>query len=204
MLPQFGARPWRVARWILLVGSLLVCQMAAAGAPAHALLPAGPAAQGTPKGAPPMRDLAVVAAETVALTRANGGATVNLYEGDLSGRSLYVVVVYPDLTEFVAGADLVPAVVRRFIERHLALLADPRNNVGTYYDAANDRIELDVSTALPDRAQALALARRYNQAHVFDLATLTAIDAGGSGAVPADLPPLGERLPAPTPSVPGR
>jgi hypothetical protein len=142
-----------------------------------------------------MRDLDEVARETAALHRANGGATVSLYHGDLSGRPLHVVVVYPELSRAVDGRELDATQVRQFIAERLPLLADPRNNVGTWYDPADGRTYLDVSTALPDREQAFTLARRYNQMGVFDLYRLELVEAGGTGEVPADLPPIDQRLP---------
>jgi hypothetical protein len=144
---------------------------------------------------PPKLDLDAVAAQTAALHRANGGATVNLYRGDLAGQALYVVVVYPELSEAVPGPDLAPARIRQFIADHLTLLADPRNNVGTWFDDEDGYSHLDVSTALPDRAQALALGEQYNQMGVFDLSEMTTIDVGGTGDVPANLPPIEQRLP---------
>jgi hypothetical protein len=144
---------------------------------------------------PPLRDLDEVARETSALHRANGGATVSLYHGDLSGRPLYVVVVYPELSRAVEGRELDAGLVHQFIAEHLPLLADPRNNVGSWYDPVDGRTYLDISTALPDRELAFALARRYNQMGVFDLSLLELLDAGGSGEVPAGLPPIAERLP---------
>ena len=141
-------------------------------------------------------DLDAVAAQTAALHRANGGATVSLLRGDLAGQALYAVVVYPELSEAVPGSDLDPARVRQFIADHLTLLADPRNNVGTWFDDEDGYTYLDVSTALPDRAQALALGQQYNQRSVFDLAQMTNIDLGGTGEIPANLPSIEQRLPS--------
>lgn len=160
--------------------------------------PAGQAPAPAP--APPARDLAELAQEVASLHGANGGATVNLYRGDLSGQPLYVVVVYPELSVAVAGRELAPDQIRDFAAVNLALLRDPRNNVGTWYDAAGDRSWLDVSTAVPDREQALAWARQYNQASVFDLLQLESIETGGSGEPPANLPPIEQRLPAASPA----
>ncbi|HEY7064238.1 MAG TPA: hypothetical protein VII06_22350 [Chloroflexota bacterium] len=175
-------------RWLALLGVVLVAWAARPLAPALA----APAQQAQPL--PPALDLDAVAAQAAALHRANGGATVNLCYGDLAGQDLYVVVVYPELSETVPGPDLDAARIRQFIADHLALLSDPRNNVGTWVDDDGNSV-LDVSSALPDRAQAIALAQQYNQMGVFDLAQMETIDTGGTGAVPAGLPPVEQRLP---------
>ena len=143
------------------------------------------------------RDLDALAAEVVALHAANGGATVNLYHGDRAGQPLYAVVVFPELSVSSPGRALDAAWVRAFIDAHLPLLRDARYNVGSWYDIELDESYLDLSTALPDREQALALGRQYNQHTVFDLLRLESIDAGGTGALPSSLPPWDQRLPAP-------
>jgi hypothetical protein len=150
---------------------------------------------------PPMRDLETLAREVAALHRANGGATVNLYFGDLSGEPFHVVSVYPELTLTIEGAEVDPRVLAQFAAQHLALLADPRNNLGTWYNADEGRTHVDVSTALADRELALEFGRRYNQAGIFDLMRLEFIEVGGSGEPPPNLPPLHQRLPALPPGV---
>ncbi|HUS16505.1 MAG TPA: hypothetical protein VM536_16020 [Chloroflexia bacterium] len=107
-----------------------------------------------------------------------------------------MVNLYPERGQVVEGADIEPARIRQFIADNLALLIDPRNNVGTWFNDAEGRTYLDVSTALPNREQVLALGQRYNQMFVFDLDQLVALDTGGTGEPPADLPPLAERIPA--------
>ena len=170
-------------------------------APAVLAAPARPDAQiALSQPLPPTVDLDAIAAQTTAIHRANGGATVNLFQGDLAGQELYVVVVYPELSEAVPGLELDPARVRAFITAHLALLTEPRNNVGTWFNDEAGYSYLDVSTALPDRAQAVALGRQYNQTKVFDLARMTSIELDGTGTVPANLPPIDQRLPP----LPGR
>ena len=144
---------------------------------------------------PPTIDVDAIAAQAAALHRASGGATVNLYRGDLAGQSLYVVVVYPELSETVLGREVDPARLRQFIADHLTLLADPRNNLGTWFNDEDGYSYLDVSTALPDRAQALALGAQYNQMGVFDLSQMAMIELAGTGELPASVPPIEQRLP---------
>jgi len=197
----------RSARIPLAWRALAVLALAAvclASPPARLL--AAPDAQAAPaQPLPPTLDLDAVAAQVAALHHANGGATVNLYRGDLAGQALYVVVVYPELSEAVPGPELDAARVRQFIADHLALLADPRNNVGTWFNDEDGNSYLDVSTALPDRAQAVALGSQYNQMGVFDLSRMATIELGGTGEPPPGLPPIEQRLPPlPADVVPSR
>jgi hypothetical protein len=186
---------WLVCRVLAVLALALVAGTASPPAPALAVAPR-PLLQAAPP-LPPTVDLDGIAAQTAAVHRANSGATVNLYQGDLAGQRLYVVVIYPELSEAVPGPDLDPARIRQFIADHLTLLADPRNNVGTWFNDEDGYTYLDVSTALPDRAQAIALGHQYNQMGVFDLSQMTMIELGGSGEPPASLPPIDQRLPPP-------
>ena len=106
----------------------------------------------------------------VSLHRRNGGATFNLYFGDMSGQPLFAVSVFPEASAVEAGSILSPLPVRGFIQEHHHLLLDPRSNVGTWYNIAEDETYLDVSTSLTEREDALTLAVRYNQIAFYDLA----------------------------------
>ncbi|HLH25637.1 MAG TPA: hypothetical protein VFB73_18880 [Chloroflexota bacterium] len=72
-------------RALALLALALVGWAACVPAPG-ARVAAATAAQATPRA--PTLDLGAVAAQTVALHRANRGATVNLYQGDLAGQDL--------------------------------------------------------------------------------------------------------------------
>ncbi len=144
---------------------------------------------------PPTLDPADVARQSVALHEESGGSTVSLYFGDLAGQRLYVVDLFPERERVVPGTAIPVALVEQFIADNRDLLTDPRNTVGTYFDDATGNSYVNVSTALPDRDQAVALARRHNQQFVFDLGTMGPIPTGGTGEAPAELPPLDQRLP---------
>jgi hypothetical protein len=136
-----------------------------------------------------------VARQNVALHRENGGSTVSLYFGNLAGQRLYVVDLFPERERVVPGAEVSQALLEQFVADNRDLLADPRNTVGTYYDEETGNTAVNVSSALPDRELALALARQHNQQFVFDLGAMSAIPVGGTGQHPDDLPPLPQRLP---------
>ena len=132
--------------------------------------------------------------------RVDGGATFNLYVGDLSGLLLYAVSLYPERSVVLHGRGLDPQVVVAFIDANLDLLRDPRNSVGMWFNELNGPTYLDISATLPSREEAIALGRRYNQVAIFDLHRLEEMEIGGTGEEIADLPPVALRLPA----LPGR
>ena len=134
-------------------------------------------------------------AEIIALHQREGGATFNFYFGNLSGQALYAASVYPEQTALETGRAIKPQVLRQFFIDTQHLWNDPRNSIGTWYDAENDETYLDISTTLPDRQQMIGLGIRYNQIAIYDLAKRVEISTGGDGSDIAGLPPEDERLP---------
>jgi hypothetical protein len=108
---------------------------------------------------------------------------------------LYSVSLYPERGVMISGRRIGADVLTAFVTANLDLLRDPRNCIGTWYNEADNITYLDISAVLPDREDAIALSRRYNQIAAFDLARLQVIETGGTGAPIVDLPPLTERLP---------
>ncbi len=97
-----------------------------------------------------------------------GGSTSSRYFGDAAGQNLYAVSVYPDRTALVPGRNIPSALLRTFIQAN--------------------------HTLLPERAEAILLALRYNQIAVYDLAESMEILTGGTGEELGELPPVAERL----------
>lgn len=123
------------------------------------------------------------------------GSTFNMYFGDLGGKELYAVSLYPDLGIVLEGKEIPPEVLRRFILDNRDLLEDPRVSIGTWYDSESGMTYLDISATLPDEQRAIELGREYNQIAIFNLSTFEEIDTGGTGEAIEDLPPPTERLP---------
>ena len=114
------------------------------------------------------------------------GATLSLYFGDLSGMRLYAVSVCRDRSLTLQGQLLPPGALRAFIREREELLSDPRNSVGVWFD---------VTTVVPDRDQAIAVGQRYNQVAIYDPDRQEAIEVGGTGEPPPNMPPARDRLP---------
>jgi len=136
-----------------------------------------------------------MAARLVRLHHQNGGATFNPYFGDMSGQRLYAVALYPERSATLPGQSLSAADLHAYVQANQHLLQDARNNVGTWYNRDMDETYLDVSTTVADRDEAVAIAARYNQIAIYDLAGRLEIETGGTGEAAGGLPPVGERLP---------
>ncbi len=144
---------------------------------------------------PPRIEVDEATRHVLVLHAANGGSTFNLYFGDLGGKPLYAVSLYPDRSVVVAGASVELGVLRRFVLDNLDLLQDPRVSIGTWFDSENSNTYLDISATIPDRGQAVELGKRFNQIAIFDLATFAEIATGGTGETIPNLPAPSERLP---------
>jgi hypothetical protein len=133
--------------------------------------------------------------QILALHMEYDGSTFNMYFGDLGGKTLYAVSLYPDLGIVLEGQEIPEDLLRRFISDNSDLLDDPRVSVGTWFDSESGLTYLDVSATIPDRQQAIELGQQYNQIAIFDLSTFEEISTGGTGEQIEDLPPPTERLP---------
>ena len=125
--------------------------------------------------------------DTISLYEASGkkGSTVNPYEGDMSGQNLWAVSLYPERTVRIPGREIDPKVLYDFYRDNADLLsADPRLNVGTWFNEKKGRVEIDVSVALPE-AEATTLAQKYNQAAIMRLSDFQEKQIGGTGTKPA-------------------
>lgn len=131
---------------------------------------------------------------SIDLTRGEGGSTFSLYEGDLGGKDLWAVSLYPDpdIGDKIPVADFSPAHVADFAARHADFLADPRLAVGTWLE--DGMVYLDLSAITANGEQAMELGARYNQIGVFHLGGTGFHLTGGDGESVPDLPPVAERL----------
>lgn len=133
--------------------------------------------------------------ELYVLQAASGGATFNLYFGDLGGTKLYAVSLYPDRSVVVPGKQPTLEALRKFVSDNGDLLSDPRVSAGTWFNSDDGMTYLDVSATVPDKQEAIDLGKRYNQISIFDLGDFQDIDTGGTGKTIPNLPPDDDRLP---------
>jgi hypothetical protein len=136
-------------------------------------------------------------AQVEQLHEAHGGATFSLYFGNVLGQELYAVSLYPERSVQVRGRFVPARRLQAFLTLNQDLLHDPRNAIGTWYNEDDNTTYLDVSAMLPDREQAISLARQYNQIAIYDLLQEEEIETGGTGEPLLEAPPELQRLPQP-------
>ena len=144
------------------------------------------------------------AAETIASVFLQvDGATFNLYFGNMAGSPYFAVSIYLDQeakhSKWWNGKSLSVFKLKTFITSNRELLKEPRNSIGVWYDAENDRTYLEVTATLPfrdkaDYTEAVRQGRHYNQVGIYDLEEKAYIALGGTGELPEDVPPVLERL----------
>ncbi len=130
---------------------------------------------------PPALGVESLTRQAAAWLTTHEGATFNLFFGNMAGQDLYAVSLYPERSAVLPGRDVPEALLRKFIEDNLDLLADPRNSIGLWYSETLHAIYLDVSVTLPDRAEAVSLGEWYNQEAIYDLGQDEVLDTGGTG-----------------------
>lgn len=107
---------------------------------------------------------------------AEGGATINPKIGNLAGREMYAVSVFPERELTISGRRLSEDQVKGYIRRNLDVLRSNENvSVGTWFDKEANKSYLDLTLTLTDRNTAIALAEEKGQKAIFDLGKMTEI-----------------------------
>lgn len=106
-----------------------------------------------------------------------GGVTYNLFNGNLSGTPNYSVSIYPDRERIVEGVDF--DILEGYVEDNEDLLSDAKNSLGVWSN--NGKVYLDVVVIVPDKNEAIELARQHNQIAIWDLQNNQEIPTGGTG-----------------------
>jgi hypothetical protein len=109
------------------------------------------------------------AAKTVfALHTESNGATVSVIDGNMAGRKLYAVSMYPELT-YELKAPPSRRLLLAYALTNMAVLVQPGRALGTWFNKPKGHV-LDLVMCCPDRAVAIALGRRFHQSCIYDLA----------------------------------
>lgn len=134
----------------------------------------------------------------------SNGATFSLHFGSMADKPYLAVSIYQDLearySKWWSGKSLSVFKLRAFIASNRQLGEEPRNSIGIWYDIENDRTYLEVTATLSfndksDYTEAIRLGRHYNQIGIYDLEERVYLSLGGTGELPADVPPVLGRLP---------
>jgi hypothetical protein len=153
---------------------------------------------------PPFLGIEDAARQIEELFQSSGGATFSLYFGNMISKPFIAVSLYQDPaarhSKWWNGKSLSQFKLRAFISGSRELLEEPRNSIGVWYDAENDRTYLEVTATLlfldkPDYTGAIHHGRRYNQIGIYDLEERAYIALGGTGELSENIPPIPERLP---------
>lgn len=154
---------------------------------------------------PPVLETDDIATSIRAAFDDSGGATYSIYFGSMVGKPFFAVSIYQEreskYSKSWQGRSLEPYKLRAFLASCVALLLEPRNSVGVWYDIENDQTYLEVTATLPfrdkaDYTGAIGQGRRYNQIGIYDLEERVYLSLDGTGELPAEIPPVTERLPA--------
>lgn len=110
-----------------------------------------------------------------ALLASDGGFTVAVGDGTHPTRG-YAVSCYPDRERrlplaSLGNAESLLSELDAYVSSNADLLRQPGCYFGGWYSPDDRCLYLDVSRVLPDRADALALARQHHQLAVYDLAS---------------------------------
>jgi hypothetical protein len=112
---------------------------------------------------------------------ATGGSTFNMKGENLKGTDNFSVGMYPERGQIIEG-PLTQQHVQDFIDKNHDLLSKPENSVGTWGNEGKNY--LDVVRAVPDRENAIQIAKANNQIAIYDLKTGEEIPTGGTGTIP--------------------
>jgi hypothetical protein len=105
----------------------------------------------------------------------SGGITYNMQQGNLAGTPNYSVSVYPGREKIVDGvADFDD--IENYIEANEDLLSQSSNSFGVWSNKG--QVYYDVVVTIPDREEALKLARENNQLAIWDLKNMIEIPTG--------------------------
>ena len=119
-----------------------------------------------------------LAAKVAGLHNKSGGASVTMKGADLYGKPGFAVSLFPEREAFLASRNPAIKDIHKYILKNGDAL-NGRNFIGTWWDDAAKRTELNVSGRFTNKAEAFKAAQAKGQRFIFDLG------AGEEIAVPA-------------------
>jgi len=121
----------------------------------------------------------------IALLFDGPGATVSVTDGNMAGRNLYAVSIYPERT-FTLNAPPTRRQLFAYAHKNVVELLKPGRALGIWHNVPQKRYELDIVLCIPDLAAAIVLGYRHRQSCIYDLAVGQEIHL--SRHAPASLP----------------
>jgi len=105
----------------------------------------------------------------------SGGITYNLSKGNLSGTPNYAVSIFPEKEKIVDG-PIDFDTLEGYLLANQDLLQDPNNSFGAWTNG--NKVFLDTVVTIPDKEEALKLAKQHNQLAIWDLKNNQEISTG--------------------------
>jgi hypothetical protein len=109
--------------------------------------------------------------EIATVHNTKNGSTFNPAAGNLIGKKFFAVSTNPERTQIINGKEVSASVLHSYAKRNADLLNDGKHSLGSWYNEATGKTELDIVTTVKSKAEALDLAGANKQAAVFDLKT---------------------------------
>ena len=110
----------------------------------------------------------------------SGTATYNMLDGDMQGTHNFAISAFPERNQSSPeGVDF--DTVEKYLLANEDLLKDSNNAFRAIMQ--NGQVQLQIVTTVPDRDQAIELAKQYNQPTISDLLSNQDIPTGGIGEV---------------------
>ncbi len=98
----------------------------------------------------------------------SGGSTFSLKRGNLAGKDLYSVGLYPKRS-VVLDRPLTEADLTKFMSDNADLLRDPKNSIGTWTDKKTGKTYLDVAYTTPSLKKAMEIGLKNKEKAIYDL-----------------------------------
>lgn len=158
----------------------------------HYILPPTP---GSKDIQPPDEDVVGrVSLDIAARHNENGGSSTHVKHGDMVGRDVHAVSLFPDLSHAVGGPNVTADHVADYMREHHKVLHMKGAMLGTYYSPKSGQSYLDVSTGIKDHGLAVQVGREHNQESIIHLGTFEETPTGGDGKIPPHLKNVRTRL----------
>lgn len=119
----------------------------------------------------------IAAQKALMLAEESNGATFNLTQGNLAGKPMYSVSVYPE-RELILEGEPTANVIEQYMTKNADLLNDASNSFGMWRNTETGEMYLDVVKTLADKKAAMQLGLENGQKAIFDLKNMKEIRLG--------------------------
>ena len=119
--------------------------------------------------------------------KTGGGLSVNMVDGSEPKKGFMVAVKIKKPVDVSADNFFNPSEGRKilsdFVKENKQNLATGKNYLGLWHNRDSNRVYLDVSQNVQDRATAVRLGSERNQISIWDVANFAEIETGGTGVI---------------------